>query len=169
MNTTALARRSPDQCITRVRGQAVILDSDLAALYGVPVKRLNEQVLRNRKRFPADFVFRLTVGEWDSLRSQIATLKRGQHRKYLPQVFTEHGAIMAANVLNSERAVEMSVTVVRAFVKLRRMALSVEALARKVTALESKYDESFKLVFDAIRELMADPAESKPIAGFKAK
>ena len=108
---------------------------DLAALYGVTVKRLNQQVTRNRDRFPNDFCFQLTVQEWRSLRLQNATLKRGQHRKYMPYVFTEHGAIMAATVLNSPLAVQMSVAVVRAFVKLRRMALSVEALARKIVAL----------------------------------
>jgi hypothetical protein len=166
MPTTAMAIRSPDHCITRLRGQAVIVDSDLATLYGVPVKRLNEQVRRNQKRFPPDFAFRITPGEWDSLRSQNATLKRGQHRKYLPHVFTEHGAIMAANVLNSERAIEMSVAVVRAFVKLRRMGMSVEALARKITALENKYDESFRLVFQAIRELMNPPEPPRKRIGF---
>jgi hypothetical protein len=160
---------SPKDAITRIRGHAVILDADLAALYDVSVKRLNEQVRRNPDRFPAPFAFRLTDTEWQSLRSQNATLKRGKHRKYLPLAFTEHGAIMAATVLNSPQAIQMSVAVVTAFVNLRRMALSVEALARKVTALESKYDESFKLVFQAIRELMNDPSESKPIEGFKAR
>ena len=116
MTTTALVLRSPDQCITRVRGHAVILDSDLAALYGVPVKRLNEQVRRNKERFPEHFVFQLTENERLSLRSQNATLKRGQHRKYLPYVFTEHGAIMAATVLNSPQAIKMSIAVVTAFV-----------------------------------------------------
>ena len=96
MTTTALVLRSPDQCITRVRGHAVILDSDLATLYGVPVKRLNQQVTRNRDRFPEDFCFQLIEHEWQALRLQNVTLKRGQHRKYLPKVFTEHGAIMAA-------------------------------------------------------------------------
>ena len=169
MTTTALAINSPDRCITRIRGHAVILDSDLAALYGVTVKRLNQQMTRNRDRFPDDFCFQLTESEWRSLRLQIATLKRGKHRKYMPYAFTEHGAIMAATVLNSPQAVQMSLAVVRAFVKLRRMALSVEALARKVNALESKYDDNFKLVFQAIRELMNDPAESKAIEGFKDK
>ena len=106
-----------------MRGQKVMLDSDLAELYGVPTKRLNEQVKRNIDRFPPDFMFRLSQEEAEILRSQNATLKggRGQHRKYLPYAFTEHGAIMAATVLNSQRAVEMSVFVVRAFVQLREM------------------------------------------------
>ena len=122
--------------IHQVRGLRVMLDSDLAALYEVPTKRFNEAVKRNAGRFPADFMFQLTQAEWDALRSQFATLKnenadnaagadetstprRGQHRKYLPFVFTEHGALMAATVLSSERAVEVSVYVVRAFVQLR--------------------------------------------------
>ena len=119
------------QSIPVLRGHRVILDSELAALYGVSSKRFNEQVRRNRERFPADFMFQLTIEELAALRSQIATLKRGrgQHRKYLPYAFTEHGAIMAATVLNSPRAVEMSVYVVRAFVHLRELLSSNRELA----------------------------------------
>ena len=169
MSTTALVLRSPDQCITRIRGHAVILDANLAALYGVPVKRLNEQVRRNPDRFPEPFIFQLTASEWDSLRSQFATLKRGQHRKYRPYVFTEHGAIMAATVLNSPQAIKMSIAVVSAFVNLRRMALSVEGLARKVVLLEGKYDKQFKIVFDAIRQLMSYSPPSNQVKGFRDK
>jgi len=169
MTTAALVLRSPDQCITRIRGHAVILDADLAALYGVPVKRLNEQVRRNPDRFPEPFIFQLTASEWDSLRSQFATLKRGQHRKYRPYVFTEHGAIMAATVLNSPQAIKMSIAVVSAFVNLRRMALSVEALARKLAVLEGKYDKQFKIVFDAIRQLMSYSPPSNQVEGFRDK
>ena len=165
---TSIAIPSPHEVIIRLRGQAVILDSDLAALYGVTVKRLNEQIKRNIKRFPEDFVFQLTQDEAQRSRSQNATLKRGQNIKYLPYAFTEHGAVMAANVLKSEQAIEMSVTIVRAFVKLRRMAMSVEGLARKVNALEEKYDKQFKVVFDAVRRLMAPPPEpTKRKIGFK--
>ena len=163
----ALAR-APEQCIVRLRGQSVMLDADLAAIYGVAVKRLNQQVTRNRDRFPEDFCFQLAEPEWRSLRLQNATLKRGQHRKYMPYVFTEHGAIMAATVLNSPQAVQMSVAVVRAFVKLRRMALSVEALARKVAALEQKYDANFRDVFQAILQLMAPPDPPRRKIGFDA-
>ncbi len=147
----------------------MILDSDLAALYDVTVKRLNQQMTRNRNRFPEDFCFQITEAEWRSLRLQNATLKRGQHRKYMPHAFTEHGAIMAATVLNSPQAVQMSVAVVRAFVRLRRMALSVESLARKVNELEGKYDKQFKVVFDAVRRLMSCPSPSKKIEGFRDK
>ena len=160
--------RVPEQCIVRLRGQAVMLDTDLAAIYGVAVKRLNQQVTRNPDRFPDDFCFQLSETEWRSLRLQIATLKRGQHRKYMPYAFTEHGAIMAATVLNSPQAVHMSVTVVRAFVKLRRMALSVEALARKVAALEQKYDANFRDVFQAILQLMTPPDPPRRKIGFDA-
>ena len=160
-------RLAPQEAIIRLRGQAVIRDSDLAILYGVTVKRLNQQVARNRERFPDDFCFQLTETEWHSLRLQNATLKRGQHRKYMPFVFTEHGAIMAATVLNSQQAIQMSVAVVRAFVRLRRMALSVESLARKVAALENKYDASFSAVFDAIRDLMTPPAPPRKSIGFQ--
>lgn len=126
----------------------------------------HEQVKRNRKRFPDDFVFRLTSGEWTSLRSQNATLKRGQHRKYMPYAFTEHGAVMAANVLNSTQSIQMSVAVVRAFIHLRRMALSVAGLARKVAELEKRYDASFRVVFDAIRQLMNPPEPPRKRIGF---
>ena len=169
MSENTVLIRPPNDAIVRIRGQAVILDSDLAALYGVTVKRLNEQVRRNQKRFPDDFVLRLTESEWDSLRSQFATLKRGQHRKYMPYAFTEHGAIMAATVLNSQKAIDMSVAVVRAFVRLRRLALSVEGLARKVAALENKYDASFRAVFDAVRDLMEPQQPPRKRIGFQAE
>jgi hypothetical protein len=157
----------PREAIIRLRGQAVILDSDLAALYGVTVKRLNQQVTRNRERFPDDFCFQLTEAEWRSLRLQNETSKRRGGRRYMPFAFTEHGAIMAATVLNSPQAVQMSVAVVRAFVRLRRLALSVESLARKVAALENKYDASFSAVFDAIRDLMEPPDPPRKRIGFQ--
>ncbi len=118
-----------------------MLDADLARLYGVTTKRLNEQVKRNRERFPEDFMFQLTVEEtdrWRRSRSQFATLERGQNIKYFPYAFTEHGAIMAANVLNSRRAVQMSVFVVRAFVKMRSVLTDTRDLARKLAALEKE-------------------------------
>lgn len=166
-NRLALAR-TPEQCIARLRGQSVILDIDLAALYGVTVKRLNEQVKRNAQRFPEDFIFQLTEKEWTNLKSQFATSSGHGGRRKLPYAFTEHGAIMAATVLNSPQAVHMSVAVVRAFVKLRRMALSVEALARKVAALEQKYDANFRDVFQAILQLMNPPDPPRRKIGFDA-
>ena len=113
-----------EQRIYTIRGVRVILDSDLAALYGVPTKRLNEQYRRNRKRFPEDFAFQLTAKETNSLRSQIATSSSHGGRRYRPYAFTEHGALMAANILNSARAVQMSIFVIRAFVKMREALLA---------------------------------------------
>lgn len=148
-----------------MRGEKLILDSALARLYGVSTARLNQQVNRNLDRFPDDFMFRLTDGEFKDLILQNATSKKGRGgRRRLPFAFTEHGAIMAANVLNSQRAVQASVQVVRAFIQLRRMLASNAELARKLDELEKKYDHQFKIVFDAIRQLMTPPpAKSKPI------
>lgn len=147
-----------------IRGQRVMLDADLAELYEVETRRLNEQVRRNSDRFPEDFMFQLTDEELANLKSQFATSSWGGRRK-LPFVFTEHGAIMAASVLNSPRAVEASVQVVRAFVQLRQMLASNAELSRKLATLEKKYDIKFKAVFDAINELMSpsDPKKKRPI------
>ncbi|HEY4575396.1 MAG TPA: ORF6N domain-containing protein [Thermoanaerobaculia bacterium] len=145
-----------------IRGEKVILDSDLAELYGVTTKRLNEQVRRNRDRFPPDFMFQLTEEEFANLRSQNATSSLGWGgRRSPPFVFTEHGAIMAANILSSPQAITASVTVVRAFVRLRQMLASHADLARKLEALEKRYDAQFKQVFAAIRALM-EPPEGSP-------
>ena len=151
-----------------LRAHNVMLDSDLAKLYGVPTGRLNEQVQRNRKRFPADFMFQLTGEEEGLLRSQIATLKRGRgkHRKYLPYAFTEQGVAMLSSVLRSERAIQVNIEIMRAFVRLRRMTMSNADLARRLDALESKYDAQFKEVFDAIRQLMEPPPQPRPRIGF---
>ncbi len=146
----------------------VMLDSDLAVLYGVPTKRLNEQVRRNAARFPEDFAFQLIADEFASLRSQNATLKqgRGQHRKYLPFVFTEHGALMAASILNTQRAIEVSLFVVRAFVRIREMIASHKDLAKKLDEMEKKFDSQFRVVFDAIRALVAQPVPKEKKIGF---
>ena len=156
--------------IVVLRGQRVMLDADLAALYGVTTKRLNEQVRRNLERFPSDFMFQLTNQEVAILRSQFATLKagRGQHRKYLPYAFTEHGAIMAAMVLNSPRATEVSVYVVRAFVGLRDTLVAHKELAKRLDELESRlerkvttHDQAIAGILDAIRQLMVPPEPNK--------
>lgn len=160
----------PIEHITRailvLRGHKVLLDTELAALYGVSTKRFNEQVRRNRERFPADFMFQLTPEELAALRSQIATSNtpppRGRGgRRYLPYAFTEHGAIMAATILNSSRAVEMSVYVVRAFVKLRELLSSNRELARRFAQLETRidkklteHDDAIAAILSAIRQLM---------------
>lgn len=145
-----------------IRGEKVMLDSDLAELYGVPTKRLNEQVRRNPKRFPPDFMFQLNEKKFESLRSHFAT-SSSQHggRRYLPYVFTEQGVAMLSSVLNSERAMLVNVEIMRTFVKLRQMVASHAELSRKFDALEKKYDAQFKVVFDAIRQLMVEP-QRKP-------
>lgn len=165
------------QRILILRRERMLLDSDLAGLYGVSTRRLNEQVKRNRDRFPPDFVVQLTREEWDVLRSQIATLKqgRGRHRKYLPFAFTEHGAIMAATVLSSARALEMSIYVVRAFVKLRQvmssnsvLATKLEALERSIAALDADTRRQFDEIYTTIRALMAQPKKASRPIGFTA-
>lgn len=168
-----LAAISPEALAGRIvviRGQRVLLDADLAALYEVETRRLNEQIKRNMGRFPVDFMFQLTAQEFENLKSQFATSSWGGRRK-LPLAFTEHGAIMAASVLNSDRAVEMSVYVVRAFVQLRAVLLDHKALADKLSALErrvSHHDNSLAEVIDAIRALMAQPKPANRPIGFTA-
>lgn len=156
-----------------------MLDSGLAVLYGVSTKRLNEQVRRNRNRFPDDFVFQLTADETDALRSQIATSiaapgARGG-RRYRPYAFTEHGAIQAANVLNSSRAVEMGIYVVRAFVQLRELLSSNKELVKRLDQLEARierklatHDDAIAAMLSAIRQLMQPPAPKRRGIGFTA-
>lgn len=169
MNKTAivLSRRVSSKIVV-LRNQKVILDAELAELYGVPVKRLNEQIKRNRQRFPSDFLFTLTRAEYQDLRSQNATSKseRGG-RRYLPHAFTEHGAIMAATVLNSKRAIEMSVFVVRAFVQMRQAVVVNQHVVSKLSKLEDRldnHDAEIQELVDAIRELIAPlPANQRRI------
>jgi phage regulator Rha-like protein len=164
-----ILREHIEQNILLIRGHRVMLDTDLAILYGVPTKRLNEQVRRNKKRFPSDFMFQLTAEEVDRLRSQFATLKagRGQHRKYRPYAFTEQGVAMLSSVLHSERAIQVNIAIMRAFVQLREMIGSNKGLARRLNELEKKYDSQFRVVFEAIRKLMAEPDPKVKRIGFK--
>ena len=162
------------QSILILRGHRVLLDTDLADLYGVSTKRFNEQVRRNRERFPEGFMFQLTAEELAALKSQIATLNASESsgrggRRYLPYAFTEHGTIMAATILNSPRAVQMSVYVVRAFVKLREVLASNEELAQKLELLKRKLDTHDQLIvgiLKSIHELM-NPTQTRAI-GFTA-
>ena len=184
-NTLARTTRLEDISarIVVIRGEKVLLDSDLATLYGAPTKRLNEQVRRNQKRFPPDFVFRLTDQDVARLRSQNATSNIGAGRggrRSMPYAFTEHGALMAANVLSSRRAIEVSVFVVRAFVRLREtlaahkdLAKKLEDLERKTEALASKQDAlsldtraRFREVIEALRRLMSSPEPTRRPIGF---
>jgi phage regulator Rha-like protein len=154
-----------------LRHRRVILDVDIAHLYGVPVKRLNEQVKRNQERFPSDFMFQLTRKEHAALRSQIATSKKTRGgRRYTPYALTEHGAIMAATVLNSKRAVRMSVFVVRAFVRLREMLATNRRLAGKIAELENGLDTHDSVIQDlieAIKELLTPEARPRRRIGFQ--
>jgi ORF6N domain len=154
-----------------LRHQRVILDADIATLYAVPVKRLNEQVKRNQTRFPADFMFQLTEKEHAALRSQIATSKKSRGgRRYTPYAFTEHGALMAATILNSKRAVGMSVFVVRAFVRLREMLATNRRLAGKIDELENRldtHDSTIQDLIEAIKELMTPEEPSRMRIGFQ--
>jgi len=144
--------------IYQVRGRNVMLDKDLAELYGVPTSRLNEQVKRNLKRFPEDFMFPLTRKEVTNLKSQFATSSWGG-RRYVPYAFTEQGIAMLSSVLNSERAVEVNIQIMRVFVNLRRIGFTHESLRRKIEAMEKKYDGQFQIVFKAIKKLMESPPE----------
>ena len=159
------------QRIQLLRGQRVVLDADLAAFYGESTKRFNQQVRRNAKRFPPDFMFLLDEDETKALRLQTATLKsgRGQHSKYLPLAFTEHGAIMAATLLNSTRATEISVYVVRAFVELRSVVAANRALSSKLFQLERKvtrHDAAIAELMDSMQELLMPPDPPRRPIGF---
>jgi len=159
----------PSERITRaiflIRGQKVMLDTDLAALYGVDTGALNRAVRRNRGRFPDDFMFQLSSQETERLRCQIG-ISRWGGRRYQPYAFTEQGVAMLSSVLHSERAVRVNIEIMRAFVQLRQMLSSHADLARKLEALENKYDAQFKVVFDAIRELMTPPEPPRRRIGF---
>ena len=162
-----------DRLILTVRGQRVILSSDLAEIYGVETRALNQAIKRHQGRFPADFAFRLTPGEaqiaWRS-RSQSVILKRGQNPKYPPLAFTEHGAIMAATILNSPRAVQMSIFVVRAFLRLREWVAGQAGLSERLARLERRVgaqDRELKAIIRAIRELMQPPDRTPRRIGFR--
>lgn len=179
-NTSLIPAERIERQILLLRGQKVLLDFQLAELYEVETKALNQAVKRNIDRFPEDFMFQLSEEEMklvlrsqtvalnsgrssnsklksDSLRSQFVTLKRGQHLKYAPYAFTEQGVAMLSSVLRSPRAVQVNIAIMRTFVQLRQMMASNAGLARKLEALEAKYGEQFKAVFDAIREMMSSP------------
>lgn len=168
---TPVSQEQINGSILLLRGQRVILDRDLAAIYGVETRTLNQAVKRNAERFPEDFMFQLTPTEIESLRSQFVILKsgRGQHAKFLPHVFTEHGAVQAANILNSPRAVTMGIHVVRAFVQLRSLLASSSELAQKFAELErrvSTHDQAIVGILKTLRELMNPPQPKRRPIGF---
>jgi hypothetical protein len=162
---TAIPSERITRAIVLIRGQKVMLDTDLAALYGVDTGALNRAVRRNRGRFPGDFMFQLSSQEAERLRCQIG-ISRWGGRRYQPYAFAEQGVAMLSSVLRSKRAVRVNIQIMRAFVQLRQMLSSHADLARKLEALEKKYDAQFKVVFDAIRELTTPPAPPKRRIGF---
>lgn len=167
-------KRNPDitrdrrirEVILLVRGQQVILDEDIARLYDVPTGRLTQAVKRNADRFPSDFMFQLNGEEVDDLRSQSATSRSWGGRRTLPFAFTELGVAMLSSVLNSKRAIQVNIAIMRAFVRIRQLLASNEELARKVHEMERKYDRHFAVVFEAIRELAAPPEGPRRRIGF---
>ncbi len=164
-----IPRERIEQTILLIRGHNVMLDSDLSQLYGVTVGRLNEAVKRNGDRFPSDFMFQLTKAELENLKSQIAIASsKWGGRRHAPYVFTEQGVAMLSSVLRSKRAIEVNIAVMRTFVRLREMISSNKVLARQLAELEKKYDAQFRVVFEAIRELMAEPTPKSRRIGFKA-
>jgi hypothetical protein len=169
-NTHLTPSEKIEKAIYLIRGEKVMLDHDLALLYGVETKVLNRAVKRNLQRFPLDFMFQLTPEEADVLRCQIGTSKKGRGgRRYLPYVFTEQGVAMLSTVLNSERAILVNIEIMRAFVKLRQILASNGELSLRLDELESKYDKQFRVVFDAIRQLMATPIRDRKEIGFRSR
>ncbi|HSW63664.1 MAG TPA: ORF6N domain-containing protein [Dissulfurispiraceae bacterium] len=148
-----------------IRGRKVMLDRDLAALYGVETKALNQAIKRNQERFPDDFMFQLSMDEFESLRSQFVTSKRGGQR-YIPYVFTENGVAMLSSVLNSDRAIQVNIQIMRTFSRLREMLATHKDLQRKIEDMEQKYDERFTVIFDAIKRLLHEPEKQKKRVGF---
>jgi hypothetical protein len=170
--TSLIQPEQIEQVILLIRGQRVMLDRDLAALYGVTTGNLNKAVQRNAERFPPDFMFQLTADEAAALRFQFGSLKRGQHFKYLPQVFTQEGVAMLSSVLRSPRAVQVNIAIMRVFVRLRETLALHKKLAYKLAKLERKiegHDTSIRTLFDAIRELAAPPATPRREIGYHVK
>lgn len=159
-----------EKVIYLIRRQKVVLDRDLAALYGVPTKALKQAVNRNRKRFPDDFMFVLDSQEFGQWRSQFVTSKTDRMGlRYAPMAFTEQGVAMLSGILNSDRAIEVNIAIMRTFVKLRRMLEAHETLARKLAEIEKKYGEQFRIVFDVLNQLMAPPEPKRKQIGFSVK
>ena len=171
-NTSPISSERIGSAIRLVRGQKVLLDNDLARLYGVETRVLNQAVKRNAERFPEDFMFQLSAEEaetWLRSRSQFVILKRGENLKYRPYAFTEQGVAMLSSVLHSDRAVQVNIEIMRAFVQLRQMLASNADLAHKLEALEKKYDLRFKVVFDTLRQLMSPPESPRREIGFHVR
>ncbi len=168
-NVIKIPRERIEQIILLIRGQKIIIDADLATLYDVATKVLNQAVKRNAKRFPSDFMFQLTPKEKNELVTICDRFQKLKHSSVLPRAFTEQGVAMLSTVLNSDRAIAVNIEIMRAFVRLRQMLLTHAELARKLEVLERKYDAHFKMVFEAIRQLMIPPKTPKRKIGFDLK
>lgn len=166
-NQSLIPLEKADRAILFIRGKKVMLDIDLAEIYGVTTKQLNQAVKRNIDRFPKDFMFRLTEKEKTDVVTNCDHLQKLKFSPHLPYAFTEHGAVMLASVLNSPVAIKASIQVVRAFVRLREILATHKELAQKLEQLEKKYDKQFRVVFDAIKKLMAPPSEPRVPIGYK--
>ena len=166
MSTELIPNERIESKILLIRGFKVMVDRDLAQLYQVPTKRLNEQVKRNIKRFPSDFMFQLDKKETEELVAICGRFASLKHSTSLPYAFTEHGVAMLSSVLNSERAIQVNIAIIKTFIKLRGILNSHKKLAEQIKALEKKYDAQFRVVFDAIRQLMHEEEKPKPPMGF---
>lgn len=168
---TLIPQEYVESKILLIRGKKVMLDRDLASLYGITTGNLNKAVRRNIERFPEDFMFQLSKDEYNSLRFQFGILKKGQHSKYLPQVFTQDGVAMLSSVLNSNKAIQVNIQIMRTFTKLREMMLSYKELQKKIEAMErrhDKHDQNFQVVFKVIKKMLNPPVEKKGKIGFKS-
>jgi len=165
--TSLIPQEAIEGKILFIRGKKVMLDRDLASLYGITTGNLNKAVRRNIDRFPEDFMFQLSKNEYDSLRFQFGILKKGQHSKYLPQEFTQDGVAMLSSVLNSLKAIQVNIQIMRTFTKLREMMMSYKELQKKIVSIEEKYDKQFKVVFDALRVLIEPPEKPKKRIGYR--
>ena len=159
---TLIQQQNIERKIFIIRGKKVMLDRDLAFLYGVEVKVLNQAIKRNIKRFPGDFMFQITKKETKILRSQNVTLGHGQYSKYSPHAFTEHGILMLSSVLNSDKAIDVNIQIMRTFTKLRELMVARKDLREKIEAMENKYDGQFQAVFTALRKILYPPKPKKP-------
>ncbi len=167
MDSNLVPQETIESKILLLRDKRVILDRDLAILYGVETRGLNQAVKRNITRFPSDFMFQLTNQEVKSLRSQIVILQENQHLKYKPYAFTEHGILMLSSVLNSERAVQVNIQIMRTFTKMRGMLMNYKEIKQKIENMEQKYDYQFKVVFETIRQLLEPPDKPEKKIGFQ--
>lgn len=167
VETNLIPQERIENRIFLIRGKKVILDKDLAALYEVETKHLKRQVRRNMERFPEEFMFELTKEEYQNfLRCHFGTLKKGEYSKYLPYAFTEPGVAMLSSVLNSKRAIQVNIQIIKTFIKLREMIISNKELRQRLDELERKYDKQFKIIFDVIRDLLEEKEKPKNKIGF---